>query len=362
MSALSICLIVKNEEKNIAKCLRSLSPLQSEVVVVDTGSEDRTLEIARSFTDQVFSFPWNDDFSAARNYAAAHASNNLILAVDCDEFLIEANIPDLFSAAAAHPEGIGMIERISPFPQNEQQQTMRERIGRLYDRRLFRYSGTIHESVTSVNAERDPSGYGEDTLPYFEIPLTFFHGGYEEPDLRLRKAERDLRMLQADLAKNGPNPYNCFQIGKCYVVMNNHAMAANYFDQGLSMDVNPSLVYVQEMVESYGYCLLELRQYQKALQLANVYDEFAKRADFCFLMGLIYMNNALFPEAIGEFEKATTMKTYSIEGVNSYSAWYNIGVIHEVLGNTKEAVSYYRKCGAYAPALDRLQALSETTP
>ena len=111
------------------------------------------------------------------------------------------------------------------------------------------------------------------------------------------------------------------------------------------------------MVESYGYCLLELKQYQKALQLQNVYDDFAKRADFCFLMGLIYMNNAMFQRALFEFEKATKMKDYSIEGTNTYSAWYNMGVIYEVLRERETALSYYRKCGSYSPARKRLDAM-----
>jgi tetratricopeptide (TPR) repeat protein len=86
----------------------------------------------------------------------------------------------------------------------------------------------------------------------------------------------------------------------------------------------------------------------------NIYNEFAKRADFVFLMGLIFMNNALFERAITEFEKATTMKDFAVAGVNSYSAFYNIGVIYECTGHTLRAQEYYQKCGDYAPALARL--------
>ena len=359
MNDISVCIIAKNEEKNIRKCLRSLSPLQSEVVVVDTGSDDHTVEYAKEFTDKVYSVQWNEDFSAARNYAASKASNDMILAVDCDEFLVEAMIPLMKERMTERPDEIGMITRISPYPDLGQgsTRTMHEFIGRLYDRRIYRYRGTIHESVTLISDSGTVTGVAGGTQRYYEIPLTFFHKGYAEEEIRREKAERDLRMLQDDLAKNGPSPYTYFQMGKCYVVMNNHAMAARYFDLGLSMDVNPALNYVQEMMESYGYCLIELKQYQKALSLEAVYDDFAKRADFCFLMGLIYMNNARFPEAIEQFEKATTMKEYSIEGVNSYSANYNIGVIHECLGHREEALEAYGKCGQFSPAMERIKAL-----
>lgn len=366
MNPLSVCIIAKNEAANIKKCLRALSPLQCEIVVVDTGSEDDTVKIAKSCTSQVHHFTWIDDFSAARNFAAEKASNNLILAVDCDEYLSKANLPALMAAHDTHPAGVGMIERISsyPDPSGSGLQTMTERVGRLYDRRRFQYFDPVHESlrpagsVKSVKAHETLSPSAEDDFLYYDVPLTFVHDGYENEYVRREKALRDLRLLTAQMEKDGEDPYLCYQIGKCHVVLKDYEKAAACFDKGLGFDLNPGLVYVQEMVEAYGYALLSLRQYEKALGLVSVYDAFANRADFCFLMGLIYMNNARFPEAITEFEKATTFTRYSVEGTNSYSAWYNIGVIHEVLGNIAEARAYYQKCGTYAPAKARLAELA----
>jgi tetratricopeptide (TPR) repeat protein len=123
---------------------------------------------------------------------------------------------------------------------------------------------------------------------------------------------------------------------------------------GLEFDLNPEQEYVRTMVEAYGYSLLKLKRFEEALQFENIYEAFATRADFPFLMGLIYMNNAKFPQAIAEFEKAATMTEFAVEGVNSYSAFYNIGVIYECLGNQNKAREYYKKCGDYAPALARL--------
>ena len=82
----SVCIIAKNEEKYIEQCLRHLLPFGMEIVVVDTGSNDRTRDIALKYTDQVFDFEWINDFSAARNFAASKAKNNWILVVDCDEY------------------------------------------------------------------------------------------------------------------------------------------------------------------------------------------------------------------------------------------------------------------------------------
>ncbi|MDE5718002.1 MAG: tetratricopeptide repeat protein, partial [Lachnospiraceae bacterium] len=156
----------------------------------------------------------------------------------------------------------------------------------------------------------------------------------------------------------GPDPYLSFQLGQCYRRLGDAENAFRSFDAGLSMEVDPSLDYVKTMVESYGYTLLDLKRAQEALGLAELYDVFAERADFVFLMGLVYMNNGLFDAAVTEFKKSTTIEEFSVDGVNSYKAYYNIGVIYECSGRIEEARSYYRKCGGYQPAKERLKALA----
>lgn len=84
---LSVCMIVKNEEKHIARCLKSLVPVADEIVVVDTGSEDRTPRIARVFGAKILQFPWTNDFSEARNYSLDHARGDWILVHDADEVI-----------------------------------------------------------------------------------------------------------------------------------------------------------------------------------------------------------------------------------------------------------------------------------
>ncbi|HOP41090.1 MAG TPA: glycosyltransferase, partial [Geobacteraceae bacterium] len=83
-AALSVCLIAKNEESNLPRCLASLRALADEIIVVDTGSNDRTREVARLFGAKVFDFPWNGNFSDARNESLAHASCRWILVMDAD--------------------------------------------------------------------------------------------------------------------------------------------------------------------------------------------------------------------------------------------------------------------------------------
>ena len=84
---LSLCMIVKNEEKHLAKCLASVRPVVDEMIVVDTGSTDRTVDIAKAFGAQVYNFEWTNNFAEARNYSLSKASGDWILVLDADEVI-----------------------------------------------------------------------------------------------------------------------------------------------------------------------------------------------------------------------------------------------------------------------------------
>lgn len=91
MITISLCMIVKNEEKILARCLDSVADLADEIIIADTGSTDATKEIARRYTEHVFDFPWVDDFSAARNFVFSKATMEYIYSADADEVLSPEN-------------------------------------------------------------------------------------------------------------------------------------------------------------------------------------------------------------------------------------------------------------------------------
>lgn len=91
MVKISLCMIVKNEEKILDRCLSCVADLMDEIIVVDTGSTDRTKEIAAAYTDKIYDFQWVNDFAAARNYAFSLATGDYIYSADADEVLDEVN-------------------------------------------------------------------------------------------------------------------------------------------------------------------------------------------------------------------------------------------------------------------------------
>ncbi len=390
MLPISVTIIAKNEEACIGECLKRLSCFDWEIIVVDTGSTDRTVEIARRYTPHVFLFPWVNDFSAAKNYAVSKASHDYILSVDCDEYLQTETLDENLLRSLCrlvNQAKAGMVELLNPYaplsaenagtsscatptsgmdaasgpnPASSMDaasygpaQTMvHDRVARFFNRKYVRYEGKVHEQLTSTSSA---------PLTFAPLPLTFYHAGYRTMELKRAKTARNLPLLEAQLQEEGDNPYTLFQLGQSYFGLSDFAHALPYFERALEMDVNENEEYVQTLVESYGYCLLYLKQYAKALELEGVYPVFSKRADFVFLMGLVYMNNAMFAKAIREFQKAAQIPVCCVEGVNSYSAYYNIGVIYECLGQQKEALDYYKKCGGYPPALERRGSLHENT-
>ncbi len=85
--SLSVCMIVKNEEEQIARCLASLKPVAGEIIIADTGSTDRTIDICRAFGAQVHDFTWTNDFSEARNFSMSKATGQWVLIHDADEVI-----------------------------------------------------------------------------------------------------------------------------------------------------------------------------------------------------------------------------------------------------------------------------------
>ena len=119
--SLSLCMIVKNEEKYLASCLASISPIVDEMIVVDTGSTDRTKDIARAFGAQLYDFEWTGDFSEARNYSLTKATGDWVLILDADEvvsLLDHARLSKLISKKSAAPAAYSIETRNYVRPSN----------------------------------------------------------------------------------------------------------------------------------------------------------------------------------------------------------------------------------------------------
>lgn len=349
---ISVCIITKNEADRLEVCLQALSKYDFELVVIDTGSTDNTVETGKKYAHKLEYFKWCDDFAAARNYAMEAASNDYVLMVDSDEILTQADAAELELLAAENPLSVGRIQRINIFTRDGEKNCLKERVSRFFDRRLYRYQGCIHEQIV----RRDGSEYD-----MYNIPMTFEHLGYEgTPEQVSAKAERNIRLLLKEYSRKPEDTYILYQLGKSYYMNRDYEKAYVYFNKATYLDMNPALEYVADLIITYGYSMLNTGRSAEALALENLYGEFGHQAEFRFLMGLIYMNNMFFDKAYDMFLEAAKVKECQMEGVNSYKAYYNAGVIRECLGDIEKAREMYLKCGGcYPKAEERLRLLEQ---
>ena len=147
MFPLSVCIIAKNEEKHIGECLKRLSAYGFEIVLTDTGSTDRTLAIAKKYTDRIYHYDWCDDFSAARNFCMQKASHYWILSLDCDEYIENLDPSALRRCMEEYPNHTGRILIRSRFLRGGEISYEQTRVSRLFDRRYFLFAGAVHEQL-----------------------------------------------------------------------------------------------------------------------------------------------------------------------------------------------------------------------
>lgn len=345
---LSLCMIVKDEEKTLEKCLNSVEGLVDEIIIIDTGSRDTTKEIALKYTKNVFDFVWCNDFSKARNFAISKASNEWILVLDADEVVSEYSKESLNKFRKKFKTNVGRIKRINIYEDKYGIKKYIERVNRLFNKNNFEYEGIIHEQVVGKNGEIYSTN---------DIDLCVDHIGYSKEVLnRTNKITRNIELLTIAIGENPNDPYTYYQLGKSYFMGKNFINAYTLFKKALVLLEDFKFEYAQDLTESYGYTLIELKLFSEALDLYKYEKYYSNYPDFIFLLGIIEMNNGNFQKSAETFLKCTEFKKGKIEGITSYLPLYNIGVIFDCLGFKQEAYTYYEMCGNYEPAINQLNA------
>lgn len=146
---LSVCMIVKDEEQTLARCLSCVGSFADEIIVVDTGSTDDTVKIARSFTDKVFFFEWCDDFSAARNFSFSEAAGDLVMWLDADDVITPENAQKIVRLKENGAFDVAFLKYAAAFDGDTPTFVYyRERIFR---RSLnLQWQGFVHEAIAPV--------------------------------------------------------------------------------------------------------------------------------------------------------------------------------------------------------------------
>ena len=219
MPKLTLSMIVKNEEKHLLRCLSSVKDVVDEVVIVDTGSTDSTIEIAESFDAKIYNFDWINDFSAARNFALSKCKGNWILYLDADEELCKYSVDELLNKINDKPSAINCIVKSLT---NENSGFGLMKYPRLFpnDDRI-KFEGKVHEQIqNSLN---------KNNIPLIDSNIEIIHYGYLLDEVSAnRKLERNLKLLLST-EKNKTNHYDTLRLAQTLNSLKRFEEAEKYF-------------------------------------------------------------------------------------------------------------------------------------
>lgn len=359
MIPISVCIIGKNEEQNIEKCLEPLTHYPFEIIYVDTGSTDRTKELAAKYTDKIYDFEWIGDFSAARNFSLSKANHNYVLVLDCDEYLTGLDLEGLNAAIEAHPRGsVGQILRKSFSDSQYRKKYSLERVDRLFHKRNFHYIYLIHEQVADIKTNRTD-------YERYDIPVEVDHVGYVGTDDEKRiKAERNNALLFKEIERNPTEPYFYFQVAQSYNLIDDYENAYIYYKKAFDLGLNLDNLWVHIMANNFINVMVQTGRAAEALELyVPVYESYAHSQQFLCSMGALYLNQEP-PQplkAMMEFVKALQCTPASEDEDYSGMALFSMGYANELLGNFPAAASFLEKSAekGYPLAVEKLAEVKE---
>jgi glycosyltransferase involved in cell wall biosynthesis len=327
-------MIVKDEEKYIQRCLNSVKGLVDEIVIVDTGSTDNTIDIVKGFQNiSLHQFIWCDDFSKTRNFSIEKTSGDYVLVLDADEFIINGTRSELESIMERG--SIGRILIDSHFKRENQEYHAKAYVSRFFPK-CIRYVGAVHEQLDSDK-------------PRVNLSLRVKHDGYFETD----KSERNIPLLLKEVKENPTDPYYLFQLGKELRISKQYEQSFHFLKKAYELS-NSSVPFYEEIVLELINSGKEFGKEELFEVIVQNEDALKHVTDFHFAKGLFYLDYCLRnPSKMGNLIKGiensflTCLKlnykfhTEYVQGTSSYLATYNLGVFYEVTGDMKKAEEYY---------------------
>jgi hypothetical protein len=345
MYRIALVMIVRDEERSLARCLDSAIPWVDEAVVLDTGSVDATVTMARRCGARVAPFTWSDDFAAARNAALALTDAPWRLVLDADEW-ITAGGDALASLRGLAPDFLGQVSVASLFDQPDGGVgSAPSWLSRVLPRGVV-YSGRVHEQPRSA-------------LPRKRLPLVVAHDGYLDAQARA-KAGRNEALLALALADAPDDAYLRYQLGKDLEVRGRFEAAASEYERALAATAATDS-WRHDLVLRALFTMKKLGRFESAVDFAEAeMANWAGSPDFYFTLGDLLLDTAAArPERAAELLpmiEASWLRALEIgeqpqlqdtvRGRGSFLAAHNLSVLHAGLGDERQAAEWRERAAA----------------
>lgn len=353
MQTIGLCMIVKDEEKVLEGCLKSVANLCDEIIIVDTGSTDNTKNIARRFTENIYDYKWIDDFSAARNFAFSKSTTDYILWLDADDLIDKGELKKL---KKLKKELDGTVDAVRMYYHTHFDKSgnpsFRFKRNRLIKRsRNYKWIGAVHEylDVTGVMMETD-------------IYITHRKN---EKEISHEMSSRNLNIYEKRLEnKEVFSARDIFYYANELKDHGNYQKAVLYYKAFLRTEEG----WVEDEIRaclSMAYCYKQLgskRREREALALSIQFD--LPRPEACCKLGDLFLEEKQYNKATVWYETALNQETFSTEGFvqESYQTWYphlQLCLCTFYLGDIERAIKHNNIAKIYAPKEPTIQSNDE---
>jgi len=357
-AGISLCMIVKNEERFLAQCLDSVKDFVDEICIVDTGSTDRTIEIARSYGAKIEEHPWRNDFGWARDRALDMATRRWVFQLDADEELLPESYGALRELRDAPAHHVGVWIRCNNAADDYAGTgTMSHALVRIFpnDPQL-RYRGAIHEFVSI-----DDNPVGISAVP---SPVAIVHHGYlAEIVAERNKARRNLEIIEGQIEREPEDPFHWFNLGMTAYLMRDDAKAREGFERMREINGSTARGFIPNGLATLADLYTErLDEPELGRATAEACLRFSPRyANAHFALGKALVALKLYDEARAAFEAAIDDGAYRHlqfvvdDEVPIWKAQSEIGATYVAQGDDLKAIEWFDKGLANRPAVQALR-------
>lgn len=330
MISISLCMIVKNEQEVLRRCLESFKSVVDEIIIVDTGSNDNTICIAKEYTDKVYNFNWVDDFSKARNYSFSKATKDYILWIDADELIYEEDLNkfiDLKNNLESNYDTVTMITNMST---DNKDGLMFKRHRLVKKSKDYKWVGFIHEyiDVSGITYDSDIKIYHQKIKSSGNRNL----GIYKD---RLEKGEK---LSTRDICYYGKELYYNGYYNECLKLLNEFLEIG-----GWAEDEVDAICKIAE-------CHMLNQEYHKAREkLFKAFDILDPRAEVIYRIALTYQLTNKYKEAIYWYESILNLnKPLDSYGFITSDYWdlfphINLCICYFKLGDIQKALYHHNE-------------------
>ncbi|WP_345242348.1 glycosyltransferase [Pontibacillus salipaludis] len=360
MTFITLCMIVRDEEVVIERCLESVYNAVDEIVIVDTGSTDSTKELASRYTDNIYSIKWTGDFSEARNFAQSKANGKWILVLDADEYVDYNNLKEVIeNLKTADQLDEAYIVNIYNFTGAYGEKIVKHNSIRIFrNDSEIKYSRRIHEQIQKKEGQ----------LKTNTSNLIVYHSGYlNRTVIEKNKSERNLPLLESEMNNSNNTAFDYFNLGNEYGGRGEIEKALNAYVKAYKMKPDFKYSWVSFCLIQIINCLITLKRYNDALQVIQDAEKiYINSPDFKCLKANVFLLQNRFIDAMEPLDDVLNNEEKYSNCITSidykeYRPHQMLGEIYRKIGDDEKAVFHFVKALNYnSSCFNSLYKLMET--